>query len=960
MLKPNLLAIAVISVLASSAFAASAAGADSNGTLYTQNSAPAAPNGADNNAQDVPANVGEANGQEDVKSTRKAGDDATVNLGEITVTGVRAAIEEAISVKQNSNEIVEAISAEDIGKLPDNSIAESLARLPGLAAQRIGGRASTVSLRGFAGDFSGTLLNGREQVSTGDNRAVEFDQYPSELISGVVVYKTPAASLIGQGIAGTIDLQTVRPLDFSKRVVNLGARGEWLSQDSTNAGTDDNGYRVNAAYIDQFFDHTFGVAVAYARLKSPVQDQRWESWGYTGVNVPAGTPGLPAGGSVTALGGNKVYADSTEGTRDALMSTLEWRPNDKFTSTLDLYWSKFKQETAYGGFEVGLPWGSNTVLTNPIVDDGRLVAGTWSNLKPVIRDELDHHDDEIKSFGWNNKLRFGDGWQIAGDLSWAKATTDQSFLEEYAGTVPGTPGSTDTWSFANDQHGIPQFSNLGLNYTDPNIIKLVDSGGWGQDGYLKFPKVSDELKAARVDLSRDMGGPLSKVDVGFNWNEREKTRNSAEYLVNLPGGTKAFADVPSGCLIAPTNTSYVGVPSVLSWNVDCVYGQSYVLKENFHQDITNKNWEVDEKVTTSYIKFDVDSDIAGMPLRGNFGAQYVYVDQHSDAFAVANQDAVNGVAPVSDGTKYGDLLPDMNLVLEIPMQNYLRFAAGKEVARPRLDQMRASTEYNLNTTPGSGVETTTCQNTDTGATTLCRLEGTGGNPRLKPFTANAYDFSWEKYWETRAYVQATLWYKELQTYVYTQTIVRDYSGVPNPSDNLVPASTTGLYSAPANGKGGYMKGYELSASMPLDVLWGPLEGFGVQLSYADTESSIQPNGPGTSSPFPGLSKYVSQATLYYERYGFSTRISATHRSDFLGEVQAFGADQEFHNVQAETVADLQVGYAMQGPRFEGLTFLFQVQNVFNEPYREFYVDHSQPRVYTDYGRRYLLGATYKF
>jgi len=947
MLKPNLLAFAVASVLAG-AFAAPAAAQDSGAAGYAQKSTPDA--GAAADAQ-TPSS-------QDTAPAPKGTDESTINLGEIKVTGVRAAIEQAISVKQNSNEIVETISAEDIGKLPDNSIAESLARLPGLAAQRIGGRASTVSLRGFSGDFSGTLLNGREQVSTGDNRAVEFDQYPSELISGVVVYKTPEASLVGQGIAGTIDLQTVRPLDFSKRVVNVGARGEWLSQDAANAGTDDNGYRINAAYIDQYFDHTLGLAVAYARLKSPVQDQRFESWGYTTVNVPAGTPGDPEGGSVQALGGAKVYPTSTEGTRDAFMGTLEWRPNEKYTSTLDLYWSKFKQETTWGGFEVGLPWGSNTVLTNPVVENGDLVAGTWSNLKPVIRHELDHHDDEIKSFGWNNKLRFGDGWQVAGDLSWAKATTDQSFLEEYAGTVPGTPGATDTWSFTNDEHGVPQFHNIGLNYTDPNIIKLVDSGGWGQDGYLKFPKVSDKLKAARVDLSRDLGGAISKVDVGYNWNIREKTRNSAEFLLNLPGGNKTSADVPSGCLTSPTDVSFVSVPGTLGWDPSCVFGQ-YVAKENFHQDITNKDWLVKEKVQTYYLKFDIDTEMGGMPLRGNFGAQYIDVDQHSDAFAVANQDAVNGVAPVTGGTHYDDLLPDMNLVWELPMQNYLRFAAGKEVVRPRLDQMRASTEYTINTTPGSAVALTTCTNTDTGVVIPCRLEGSGGNPKLKPFTANAYDLSWEKYWETRAYLQATMWYKDLQTYIYTQSLLRDFSGVPNPSDNLIPASTTGTFSAPANGKGGYMRGFELAASLPLDVLWGPLEGFGIQVAYADTESNIAPNGPGTSSPFPGLSKYVSQATFYYERYGFSARIAATHRSDFLGEVQAFGADQEFHNVQAETITDVQFGYAMQG-RLEGLTFLFQVQNVFNEPYREYYADRSQLRQYIDFGRRYLLGVTYKF
>src|SRR5262249_17138551 len=314
---------------------------------------------------------------------------------------------------------------------------------------------------------------------------VEFDQYPSELISGVVVYKTPEASLVGQGIAGTIDLQTVRPLDFSKRVFQVGVRGERADIGATNPGTDENGYRVSASYIDQYFDHTLGFSIAYARLKSPTQDERWESWGYPTISVPPGTPGLESGGNVLALGGNKVYADSTEGTRDALMSTLEWRPNDKYTSTLDLYYSKFNQDTTYGGFEVGLPWGSNTVLTNPVVANGMLVGGTWSNLKPVVRDELDAHDDKIKSIGWNNKFRFGDGWQAAADLSWAKATTNQTFLEEYAGTVPGSPNSTDSWDFRIDPHtGRPHFSGIDINYADPNIIKLVDSGGWGQDGYI--------------------------------------------------------------------------------------------------------------------------------------------------------------------------------------------------------------------------------------------------------------------------------------------------------------------------------------------------------------------------------------------------------------------------------------------------------------------------------------------
>ncbi len=147
-------------------------------------------------------------------------------LEEVTVVGIRSAIERAIDLKLESTSIVEAVTAEDIGKLPDVSIAESIARLPGLSAQRVAGRAQVISVRGLSPDFSTTLLNGREMVSTGDNRSVEFDQYPSELMSGVVVYKTPDAGIVGQGLSGTINMQTVRPLNYDQDVAVVGLRGQ--------------------------------------------------------------------------------------------------------------------------------------------------------------------------------------------------------------------------------------------------------------------------------------------------------------------------------------------------------------------------------------------------------------------------------------------------------------------------------------------------------------------------------------------------------------------------------------------------------------------------------------------------------------------------------------------------------------------------------------------------------------
>jgi iron complex outermembrane receptor protein len=133
----------------------------------------------------------------------------------VTVTGIRKGIEDAISVKRSADTIVEAISAEDIGKLPDASVAESISRLPGVATQRssVTGKAQEISVRGMSPDFNGGLLNGREVASSGDSRGVDFDLYPGGTAVSVLVYKTPHAGLVGQGLSSTIDLRTVQAAD---------------------------------------------------------------------------------------------------------------------------------------------------------------------------------------------------------------------------------------------------------------------------------------------------------------------------------------------------------------------------------------------------------------------------------------------------------------------------------------------------------------------------------------------------------------------------------------------------------------------------------------------------------------------------------------------------------------------------------------------------------------------------
>jgi iron complex outermembrane recepter protein len=266
----------------------------------------------------------------------------------IVVSGFRASLENAVNEKKNNDQIVESVSAEDIGKLPDASIGESIARLPGVTSQRLNGRSNNISIRGFGPDFSQTVLNGREQTSTGDSRAVEFDQYPSEIVSQVVVYKSPTASLVGQGLVGTIDIRTVRPLDYGKQVLAIGARGTYADLGALNAGSKKYGYRANATYIDQFADDTIGIALSASYVDEPYQLQEFNAWGYAG----AGSASDP-----TVIGGSKSFVTSTQLKRLGLNGTLQYQASDTVRMTFDAFYSNFEDDQSKRGIELPLAFG---------------------------------------------------------------------------------------------------------------------------------------------------------------------------------------------------------------------------------------------------------------------------------------------------------------------------------------------------------------------------------------------------------------------------------------------------------------------------------------------------------------------------------------------------------------------------------------------------------------------------
>jgi iron complex outermembrane receptor protein len=899
-------------------------------------------------------------------------------LETVTVTGVRAAIESAINVKHSSDNIVEAISAEDIGKLPDTSIAESISRLPGLTSQRSDGRASDISIRGTDPQFATGLLNGREQVSTGDNRAIEYDQYPAELINAVVVYKTPDAALIGQGLSGTIALQTVRPLEYGKRAVVMDLRGEKNSDADLGADSKNNGYRASFSYINQFLDNTLGIALGYARLSSPVVGKEfgtYDPWGLNGTQHA----GVPA--DVMLTGGIKSLASMGHDVRDGALATVEWRPNSDYTSTLDLYWTSEAQNNNRRSLEVNLgnfngypnstcPTCTSTAnFSNVQIQGTSLVGATVSNVVPLARNFLYETNDQIGQIGWNNKWKISD-WSLMADAAYSRAVRDEHDYETQAQYIGGT---TDTITYFLPGSSQPTFT-ANNSYTDPSKV-LVGPTIYG-GGYSRFPHVTDELKAFRLEGTHSAMGWFGDVVAGVNYDDRSKDKKQPETGLNTVGGT--FDQIGSQYLLSPANLGFSGTPGSLAWNVPAVlanYFQPIVPgnpTDKGYGYLTGKFWDVYEKLTTLYIKGDLNHQLSSdVTLRGNIGVQVVHTNQSSTA--ALYDEATQSSTPIEGGKSYNDILPAMNLAFELPAQQVLRFSVAREMARPRMDQMTAGQDNNV-AAGGSG-NIGQLPGYPTAAPFPFVASGTIGNPNLDPWRADAFDLSYEKYFANKAYVSAAVFYKDLKSYIYDENI--DGANL-SAYTSQVPANVTtvggvnygvyplGYVTVPLNGQGGRLDGFELTASAPGEMLADWLSGFGANVSLSETDSSIQVHGQvsggpsSTTIPLPGLSKTVASAMLYYEKHGFAARVASRYRSNYIGEITDFAGDRALEYVRHELITDFQTSYEFQGGPAKGLMVLFQVNNLTNTPFIDYYQIQSQTRDYETFGRDVFFGVNYKF
>ncbi len=931
----------------------------------------------------------------------------------VTYGKFRRSLVDQIATKRDSTKIVEALSAEDIGKLPDSSIAESLSRLPGLAGERRNGRTTGISVRGFREDYTAVTMNGRELLGIGDNRGVEYDLYPSEMISGVVVYKTPDAGLIHQGIGGIVDLRTTRPLDEAPYLVFNG-NYEMNQNSSANPDFDDTGYRLALSFSDVFADDTLGLAVTLATTESPSQEEQFRGWNYNTVSAPGfpvtdpsgnvcdfsmTDPGCSLSGNERGLEGHDSFVRSATLERHTAAAVLQWEATEDVTVTLDGLYIDFTEDKAFRGVEEAHYWGPPSIGVTSL--DGDFVSsGFMDGFHSVVRNDLETQEAELQTFGLNVEWDVTQDWALKFDAAHSTADKSITNIESYSGV--GRSGLTSQGpqtfrSWASGATGAtysdhPTTSSPDL--TDWNIMQLAGPQPWGggmgpladticpttaactasdgsvvnhnnaQDGFVNEPIFDEELTTIRLSASRPVDwGLFTNVEFGVYYSDRSKSKLNNGFYLTAPSFPDQ-APIPEEFRMGIVPLDFLGIDGIVAYDSLGLYQSGFYTAwdaSELQADRLGDTYEIKEELTTLFAMFDIDTELGDVPIRGNIGLQFVNADQEGSGFGATNGPNlfIEGT-PILDGDDYSDVLPSMNLTFELNENHLVRVAASKTLSRPRMDQMKPNNQVSFNFNYGNVISTSPASGP---------WSGNAGNARLKPLESNQLDLSYEWYFSDDGFVAAAWFYKDLTNWHrdaqfivdFTDFYIPGFHQAPNPNDPTdiaTPGTFLGLVSAKEDGLKGYVRGIELQGNLNFGQFTPALDGLGLISSAAFYDGSLD---DGTA--VPGLSEETYQSTLYYEYGGFQARLSWTKRDQFATEFRGLSLALTPTVDQGAELLDAQIGYdfGLGGfDRLDGLFISLQGQNLTGEDTVQSNVDPREILLYQSFGANYILNINYKF
>ncbi len=912
-------------------------------------------------------------------------------IEEIVTIGVRTSILDSVNSKRMADTISDVVDAGALGALPDQSIADALGRVPGVTTIRDSGQSSQLNIRGMNGDFIQTTLNGREQASTAGyseaTRWMSFDQFPAELIQQAAVYKSPKASQIEGGVAGTVELRTANPLAAeNEHNFVLNARLSY-NDGADDYGADEDGERYSAAYQGKFLDETLGVALGYSYLDQPnafvfsrAGADSQLGYGTRDVNGDGNDDSMPRAFQWQGGNGNDE--------RTGFLTSIVWEPNDVFKAQLDYFASDFDRGDRRQGITVG---GldedeANAIVSGATVTNGLATTATVAPTDPNLsnqshpwfeaRTEDQTTSAESDTLGLNLQWYVNDRNTLSFDIynSDGEKTREDRIASMHAydidpvtGAVLGElPGQSVTYTL--NGQDIAGASFTGVDFTDADMMRL--------SRYERYPHTyEDELDAWKLDYEFDLDWKaISSLEFGVRFSDRTFSADRGTFLYGSRSGQgtgwcEDDTSNLSACTPQPVDgfvsvQSLPGVPDHFIINdLEGLSTSIFGAGNDGGVKLHSRDWtfiesnDIDEETDAYYVQANLDFEWGSIPVRGNVGMRYVESDVKTKG--LQNVGAGNGT-PITDGVgvtqdnldfvnygpEYEDWLPSVNLNFELTDNDILRFAAAKVMGRPPVGQMKGGAgSWNGGTDPNTGL--------------IEYNVWTNGTPYLDPFEADQVDVSYEHYFEDGSgAVTAAVFYKDIDSLVEGPTQFTDVD--PDDIGLIVPEGQfLNIYQTYLNNDlGGYIRGIELAGTKTFDNLPGAWSGLGATASYSWTESETEVGGGsfyGENLPLPGLSEHVWSATVFFDYEGFSAHINTRYRDEFVQNLPIPGANSPVY-AQDYTTVDAQMSYAWDN----GLSVVLSGNNLTDEENVIEYGIGGAFGEYKEFGRQYYLGVNFRY
>ncbi|SFC98110.1 TonB-dependent receptor [Pseudoalteromonas denitrificans] len=812
----------------------------------------------------------------------------------IEVRGIRGSVVKSINTKRYATSVVDAVTAEDIGKFPDQNVAESLQRITGVSISRNFGEGERISIRGTTESQNRTLLNG-QAVGSADwwtnsaaSRGFNYTMLPSEIVSGLEVYKSPEADIDEGSIGGTVIVKTRKPLDLESNKL----AGSFLAQHSEVSGETDP--QLSGMYSWKNNEETIGALVSVVRQQRNLRRDGIEAWSWASRDITMADGTVHEDVYSSGGGGSAMFLQ--ERIRTGVNLTLQYRPTDTLDITFNALDSTLEANNENQNF-LWLPgYGGSEYTDITLIEHDKAgimaTAGTFG-LSPDgnnILDETKVRNSELKTKSYDLKIDHeGEIWRSSLHLGYTKGSGGSS-----ADRSVGWEGNfVHSYDVSSTQDIKTQYS------ADPS-----DGKNWDL-GFLRYDSndAKDDESYFQLDFDRDIDiSVFSNIKLGMKYRDHSrfntkhttdaKTQlgwNLADYSLTMPSDYQS--DIGSSGTLknyAITDSNKIRTQGdALDWD---------------YQILKASTFDINEKITAAYAKATID--VEGM--RGNLGIRLVQTQQSSGAYEGASG---NEVWIVKD-KDYFDVLPSLNLAIDLDDDLVLRIAAARVMARPDYNSMTASTSYNLET-----------------------QTGTGGNSDIDPYRATQFDTGIEWYFSDAGIFSAAFFHKDIQSFIDRPAAFEVHQGVEV------------RISRPVNGKGGTIQGLELGIQQEL------YQGFGISANYTFVDGEAK-NATGEDITIPGNSEHTINLSSYYENEVISGRISYNYRSgydsgfDWPGYIDAYGQ------------VDANVTYNIN----ENLAFVLEAINLTNEhtfSYQEKGLKQALTGVYSD-GRRFVAGIRFNF